>query len=356
MKLRITWRYFLFLTLFNLGSFILFFAFDILHEHLPKRLTHEGEPGGDTREFIFLLGLNVAALPAILGLAWIAVRRMVRPLAEVRDVAEAISDGRLGGRIPSAGLPDDELAGIVHSLNRAFARYDEVLERQRRFAGNAAHQLRTPLAAMRAELEISLARPRDAAESREALLNVLDRLLLLNRLCEQMLDLSRLGAGHHRIAFSLITPSEVAARTVEDFLPLAEHAGLRLSAPAACDVRMKGDALLLGQALANLLDNAIRLTPSGGTILLGVRRLDEEWLALEVEDSGPGIPPESRARVFETFYQGEEPSAGRAGLGLALVAEIARLHGGRAEAFASRLGGALIRLSFPVARQPIVSL
>ena len=179
---------------------------------------------------------------------------------------------------------------------------------------------------------------------------MLDRLLLLNRLCEQMLDLSRLGAGPQRIPFVPISPGEVATRTVEDFRPLAEHAGLHLSPPPGCDLLTRGDAMLLGQALANLLDNAIRLTPTGGSILLGVRRLDEEWLALEVEDSGPGIPPELRARVFETFYQGEEPSAGRAGLGLALVAEIARLHGGRAEAFASRLGGALIRLSLPVAR------
>ncbi len=275
--------------------------------------------------------LTLLLVPMLVAAAWLISRWMIRPLRVMAATAGRIRHGRWTERIETASMPDDETRSLAETVNAAFDGYAAVLGRLERFSGDAAHQLRTPIAAMRSLGEVALSRAREAAEYREALVTMLAELDRLTRIVEQLLQLSRLESGALRERFLPVALEATVAQVQHIYQPLAEARGVTLAAevsPRALYV--DGIEELLVELLGNLVDNALRHTPAGGSIRIqGTAAPDRNTVCLAVTDDGPGIPREFARRIFDRFTRIPGAESGKAGLGLALASEIAAVHGGR---------------------------
>lgn len=282
------------------------------------------------------------------GASWLA-SRAVRPVHEITDQAEDIGGRSLDRRI-HAYADHQEYRRLVEVLNTMLGRIQGAFEAQRRFTADASHELRSPLTAMRGELELALRRNREPEEYREVLGSTLEEVVRLSRITEDLLVLARSDSGALRPRRE---PCDVAATVGRISERLSTHAtkeGVAVEtrlAPAWAEV----DEGLLGQVVWNLVDNAVKFTPAGGTVV--VRTVQEgDQVAVEVLDTGPGF--QSPDQAFRRFYR-EDPARTHAsptsgtGLGLAIVQAVAEAHGGRAEAHNRPEGGARVRVSFPVA-------
>jgi two-component system OmpR family sensor kinase len=238
----------------------------------------------------------------------------------------------------------EEVQPLVRSLNELLARLDDAFDTQRRFAADAAHELRTPLTAL--TLQIQIARRAESLEERAVALDRLEQgVKRATRLVQQLLTMARLDPDAARPA-TAIDLASVAASVVEEKRPLAEQRGLSLSL-ASVPVTLYGQEEALRILVANLVDNALRYTPPGGTVEVRVAP-DGDHARVEVADSGPGIPEEERERVFDRFYRGRQAPGGGSGLGLAIVRQIVTLHGGSIALDQSPSGGLLVSARFPV--------
>lgn len=295
--------------------------------------------GGDLahellREFIYdiawIIPLFVAATLAV-GV-W-SIRRALRPLRAVADQAAAIRPDATNVRLPVTGVPA-EILPLVAAVNQAFDRLEHGFAVQRQFTAHAAHELRTPLAILTAGLE-DLAHDEDVAKLQ-------DDAARMNRLVDQLLRVARLDAvplpaGTH---IDLVVTS---ASVVEHLAPWAISHGRMLGFdPPANPVIVQADADAIADALRNLVENAVAFGPHGSEITVAV---DQEG-GVSVSDRGPGIPLADRARVFDRFWRGRQSRHTGAGLGLAIVAEIARAYGGSIEIHDQPGGGVRLRLAF----------
>ena len=275
------------------------------------------------------VGLTLLLVPILAGVAWVLSRRMIRPLQAVAHTAKRIRGGQWSERIETATMPDDETKRLAETVNAAFDGYAGALRRLERFNGDAAHQLRTPIAAMRNLGEVALSRSRSAEEYREALETMLGELDRLTRIVEQLLQLSRLEAGALKARFAPISLRSVVEQVRQIYQPLAEARGVELAVVAGpADLRVFGIEELLVEMLGNLADNALRHTPKGGGGRIEVAEGPDRGIQLAVTDSGPGIPEEFAQKIFDRFSQVPGSEAGTAGLGLSLAAQIAAVHGG----------------------------
>ena len=273
------------------------------------------------------VGLTLLLVPILAGVAWVLSRRMIRPLQAVADTAKRIHGGQWSERIETATMPNDETKSLAETVNAAFDGYAGALRRLERFSGDAAHQLRTPIAAMRNLGEVALSRSRTAEEYRETLETMLGELDRLTRIVEQLLQLSRLEAGALKARFAPIPLRSVVEQVRQIYQPLAEARGVELAVAADANVRVAGIEELLVELLGNLADNALRHTPKGGTVRIDVAGTGGA-VRFAVTDSGPGIPDEFAQKIFDRFSQVPGGEAGTAGLGLSLAAQIAAVHGG----------------------------
>ncbi len=292
------------------------------------------------REILFGMLLPEMLLIAVsLGVVWFGVRAGLEPLAKLREELAGRSQADL--RPVTADVPD-EIQPVVNEINELLNRLGHSLDTQRHFVSDAAHQLRTPIAALQAQVEATLAES-DQTMHRQ-LLGILAAAHRLSHLVEQMLMLARAQPSLAK-TLPLVALEEVAQAAAEDWLPVAIENGIDLGfelEPCA----VPGNGLLLREIFSNLIDNALRHTPHGGcvTVRCGTAN-DAVWLA--VEDSGAGIPEADREKVFERFYQSPGGGSRGSGLGLAIVREIARQHGGQATIDRSpELGGARVRVRF----------
>jgi two-component system sensor histidine kinase QseC len=269
-----------------------------------------------------LLPLGIA-LP-LLGLALaVAIGRALRPLRALADAVGRRDPERLQ---PVAALAvPREVAPLVERLNALFARIAASLERERAFTADAAHELRTPLAAIRAQAQVARQATRDD-ERRHALDQVIAGCDRAARLAEQLLTLARLDAEGWQGRFAACDLAEIARDELAALAPRAHERGVALELAAEGAAPVRGEAALLGILLRNLADNAVRHSPRHGTVQVRVAP-DSAGVRLAVSDEGPGIPPAERARVLDRFYRllgGDETGAG---LGLSIAARIAALHG-----------------------------
>jgi signal transduction histidine kinase len=250
---------------------------------------------------------------------------LLRRVDAVNRTARAIMDGDLSQRIPVVG-PRDELGGLAEGLNRMLARIEELMESLRHVSSDIAHDLRTPLGRMRQRLETCRMKTRSKAEYEAAIEAAIEDADGILKTFEAMLRIAQIEAGARRARFSPVNLSEVADNVAEAFGAVAEDEGKRLVATVEAGVAVTGDRELLTQMLANLTENALRHTPAGTRVDLCLERVNGE-IRLTVSDTGPGIPPEERERVFRRFYQLDESrSTPGSGLGLSLVAAVAKLH------------------------------
>jgi signal transduction histidine kinase len=285
---------------------------------------------GDLRESRELIlrsfGISLAATLALaLGGGLVIGVVLLRRVDAVNRTARAIMDGDLSQRIPVVG-PRDELGGLAEGLNRMLARIEELMESLRHVSSDIAHDLRTPLGRMRQRLETCRMKTRSKAEYEAAIEAAIEDADGILKTFEAMLRIAQIEAGARRARFSPVNLSEVADNVAEAFGAVAEDEGKRLVATVEAGVAVTGDRELLTQMLANLTENALRHTPAGTRVDLCLERVNGE-IRLTVSDTGPGIPPEERERVFRRFYQLDESrSTPGSGLGLSLVAAVAKLH------------------------------
>ncbi|WP_225772186.1 sensor histidine kinase [Pseudomonas sp. Marseille-Q5115] len=286
-----------------------------------------------------LLRLGMLGGGALL-LVWITVSGALRPLERLR---RAVEERRSDDLRP---LPHDEvqreLLPLVQSIDHFTERLRLQFERQSQFIADAAHELRTPLAALKARVELSL-RSNDPAELKTALADGRDGIDRLTHLANQLLSLARIENGAQAIAeggAQQIDLSQLARELGMAMAPLAYGQGIELALEAEQPVYVRGEPTLLSELLSNLLDNALAHSPKGGGVVLRV--LPEG--VLEVEDEGPGIPEDARERVFQRFYRGSQQGTG---LGLAIVGEICRAHRASISLHDGAHGGLKVRVAFP---------
>ncbi len=290
-------------------------------------------------------------LPVILALVWFALSRGLSPLAQLQERIRARRPDDLSP-IDSRQVPE-EISPLVGSLNDMLGRLSQTIDMQKRFIADAAHQMKTPLAGMRMQSELAL-RQLDADEIHRSLEQLAKSSESATRLVNQLLALARAeNQPHAGLAFEQVDLVSLARATVQEWVQasFAHRIDLGFEPPDE-PVIIAANALMLRELLSNLIDNAVRYTPAGGSVTVRVRRDGDDAL-LEVEDTGPGIAPAERPHVFERFYRILGSSVPGSGLGLAIVREIAQQHGAEIDIFNNprshslKLPGSLFRLTFP---------
>ena len=274
------------------------------------------------------LWLFVAIAAALVGLlGWAVVRRGLAPLQAMRARAAGVTANRLDTRLSLDAVPV-ELAELAETLNEMLARLEDSFQRLKDFSSDLAHELRTPISNLMTQTQVALTRARSTDEYREVLASNAEEYERLARMVGDMLFLAQ---ADHGLVVPRREPVDLAVQVRElfDFFDaLAEEKGLRLALTGGGLV--SGDKLMLRRALANLISNAIRHTPAGGSIRVGIEACSE-GTRLTVENSGEPIPQEQMSRIFDRFYRGDASRHGGgegAGLGLAITRSIIRAHGG----------------------------
>ena len=283
--------------------------------------------------------------PILMLIVWWVVSASLAPVARVRKQVAARQADDLSP-VSEAGLPD-EVRPLVNELNLLFGRVKTAFEAQQHFVADAAHELRTPLAALKLQV-LSLERAGAEGTREVAVARLTAGIERATRLVEQLLVLARQEAS--AASASQLVPlalDELVRRTLGDLAGAAQarKIDLGLHHLDAASVAGQPEALII--MLRNLVDNAIKYTPAGGTVDLELRN-GPAGACLSVEDSGPGIAPDERERVFSRFYRIPGSEAGGSGLGLAIIKAIAERHGARLSlAHSERLGGLRVRVDFP---------
>jgi two-component system, OmpR family, sensor kinase len=300
-----------------------------------------------------LVGLLAVGGPLALAVAtvvvWLLTGWAFRPVERMRTEAEAVSmtepDRRL--TVPSTR---DEVAGLAGSLNRMLDRLEEALDRERRFVDDASHELRTPVAALKAELELAMSRSRTKEELESAVRRAATDSEALARLTEDLLVLARADRGRLPVRSAAVDLDEVIDQVERALSHRASEAGVTVERRVDAAPPARVDPIRLRQALSNLLDNAVRHTPPGGRVRLTASRVDGA-VVLEVADTGPGFPAETLAHPFEPFARASTVRGreGGAGLGMAIVRAVVEAHGGSVTLDNPDDGGARVRLRFPEA-------
>jgi two-component system OmpR family sensor kinase len=264
-------------------------------------------------------------LPVLSALIWFAVGHALEPLQRLTALVKARRVNALDS-LPDAGLPD-EVQPLVTALNDLLGRLRNALERERAFMADAAHELRTPLTALHLQAGM-LARASGEGERAAAMSTLSAGVQRAIRLVEQLLALARQEprADGARVPVRL---DDLAREIVAELVPLADAGHIDLGVEAAQPATVAGDADALRTLLRNLIDNAVRYTPAGGRVDVTVEAAPAAASAarLTVSDTGPGIPPEERSRVFDRFYRRTGTKPAGSGLGLAIVKTIAESHG-----------------------------
>jgi len=279
-----------------------------------------------------LLGALALAMPLMLlvavGGGYVLSRRALAPVTVITSLAASVGGDDLHARL-GLTLPDDELGRLAKTFDGMLARIEDAFERQRRFTGDAAHELRTPLALMRSQIDLALVRPRTLEEYQEALRGLEGDVERLTGLVSTLLTLARADSGRLSLDLAKVNLAETVAVVLEQYGPLADEAGVTLhdeSSPAP----LLADNDLVVQVLVNLLDNALAHTPAGGSITVGCGAVGDR-VRLWVADTGVGMAPEHQARIFDRFYRvdaGRAREHGGAGLGLAICRAIIQTLGG----------------------------
>ena len=295
-----------------------------------------------------VLAMSLAMLTGIGLTGALVARRALRPIDEMVMQARRIGEANLAERLPHPGTRD-EIGRLVSTLNDMLNRLERSFEGQRRFTADASHELRSPLSRLRAELEVTLRRSRTPVEYEETLRSCLEEVDRVQGLIEELLELARIDARPHGEGTEPIAVSEIVDAAVAAVRPHADHRGVALAVqrPPALFVNAAPGAAKV--ALANILDNAVKFSPSGGHVEVIVTAARQEAV-IAVSDTGPGVSPDDVARLFERFYRGKASRATEApgvGLGLAISRALVERQGGRISLEAPTEKGATFSVHLP---------
>jgi len=327
------------------------------------------------RQLAFILALGLPLAVAIAGLGGYALaRRALLPIERMTDRAQTITAERLHDRLPVHN-PDDEMGRLATVFNETLARLEASFEQMRRFTADVSHQLRTPLTAIRSVGEVGLREHRDEGAYRGIIGSMLEEADRLASLVDRLLMLSRAETGEARVAVEPFDLYELAVEVAGYLEVLAEEkhqtivcerGGTSFDAAqgrpfdvaqgkprdaALGGPHVSADRFAIRQALINLVDNAIKFSPSGGTIRLRVGHAPDQAM-VEVIDSGRGIDPGMRQRIFDRFYRAADAETPGAGLGLSIARGAIEAHGGRLTLTASGSDGSTFQIALPRAAKP----
>jgi signal transduction histidine kinase len=281
---------------------------------------------------IFSVGFAALLLAPVGG--YFLASRATRPVAQIIETANRLQPQALAERLPIRGT-HDELDRLSDTINRLLDRIANYLAQTREFTANAAHELRSPLAAMQSSLEISLNAERSSADYQERMGDLLDQCIDLGKLVNQLLYLAEADAGLMRIQPKPVPLHTVVERAVQMFRGAAEVAGIELGTARLDHAVVPGDQSRLSQVLNNLIDNGLKFTPEGGRVTISlVVNVDSRRAVLSVSDTGSGIAAVDLPHVFERFYRADKSRSRTdgprgTGLGLSICEAIVRSHGGR---------------------------
>jgi signal transduction histidine kinase len=298
----------------------------------------------DTLLLVILLAAPLLLAIAILGGLALA-RRALKPVAEITQVASGISVTDLHRRVP-AGPARDELGELAGTFNSMIGRLEAAVQRERSFTADASHELRAPLAVIRAEATLALERPRGPEEYQRALATIDDEAADLEDLLAALLMLARVeSTPFEREPIAL---AAIAAEAVVQARQAVDRADVRIECEIGPDLFVAGSEPLLIRAVRNLVENALKVSPEGGSVCVRGRR-EGDAAVLTVTDQGPGIAPEHQERIFEPFYQvapARTPGPSH-GLGLAICRRIVEAHGGSVSVESVPGTGATFRIALP---------
>lgn len=326
-----------------------------LPNNLKLVVGHDLEDRKHMRAVIRRAGGMSLLLVLVLGglAAWIVSRRVLRPVDNITEATGRIMAGDLSGRLPVRGV-NDEFDRLAEHVNLMLNRIGELMTGLREVSDNIAHDLRTPLTRLRAASEEALRTARTPEELRAALEQTIEESDGLIKVFNALLMIARAEAGSTPSALTSLSLAGIVADVAELYEPAAEDAGIALTVGPPADAQVRGSRELLSQAIANLVDNAIKygkpdLPGERGSIHIETRVVDNS-VELSVADGGQGIPATERERVLERFVRLEKSRAQQgSGLGLSLVAAIARLHGGKLR-LEDNMPGLKVILALPLER------
>lgn len=305
-------------------------------------------------EMVSVLGIG---LPIIVILVFMTGRlvaaRALKPVDEMAKRAAEITAERLNERITIHNT-DDELGQLGTAFNATLTRLENSFEQLRRFTADASHELRTPLTAIRSVGEVALGKGGGEQYYRDTIGSMLEETNRLTKLVDSLLTMSRADAGRVALRFSPVHLLELAKESANLLEVLAEEKGQSIRVEGAESIQVTADRTILRQALVNLLDNAVKFSPEGGTIQIHVGQ-DGTDAIVEVQDSGPGIPAEHRTRIFERFYRVDKARTrqeGGAGLGLSIVEWAVAAHRGTVEVDCEHSPGSIFRIRLPRTQEP----
>jgi heavy metal sensor kinase len=301
---------------------------------------------------VILLILMLGAMVIVAtGGGYLLVRKALTPVDKISSSAEHITLHNLKDRLPIAKT-GDELERLSISLNHMIARLDDALQHNQRFVADASHELRTPLTIMRGELEAMVEGNYVASDVQPTAASILEEVERLARIVEGLFAISRLDSGEAHKELVQFDLAKLAISTAEQMCLLAEDKEITISSNAPNEVVVEGDRARIKQVIVNLLDNAIKYTPTGGKIRLSVNARDGNAV-LEVEDTGIGIPAAARPHIFERFFRVDKARSrelGGAGLGLSIVKSICAAHGGQVDFQSTEGVGSRFKVELPLAR------
>jgi two-component system, OmpR family, sensor kinase len=305
---------------------------------------------GDIRR-TFYWAVPLALLLASIG-GYFLARKSLSPVVAMASQARNMGAASLRERLVVAN-PRDELGQLAQAFNELLAGLEASFEQQRRFVADASHELRTPVAILRGETEVTLSREdRSQQEYRETLAILRDESQRLAHIIEDLFTLTRADAGQYPLTMRECYLDELVAQALVRARSLALKKGITLTSAIEADLAMCGDEGLLERLLLNLLDNAIKYSPAESTVQVACRRDDGKYV-VSVSDNGPGIPVELQSRIFERFFRADkarsrgEGDTGGAGLGLAIARWIAEAHHGKLELTRSDSSGSTFSVVLP---------
>jgi heavy metal sensor kinase len=303
-----------------------------------------------------LTGLTTYAGVVLLFLAplggyWLS-GRATHPLARIITTAARLRPSHMEERLPIRGT-GDELDKLSQTINRFLDLIADYLERNREFVANAAHELRSPLAAIQSSVDVTLNTNRSVEEYEDLLGEIAGECGQLSVLINQLLLLAETDTARFVLESHPVALAALVERSVEMFCGAAEERGIQLTAECAPDTKVNGDADRLRQVVNNLIDNSLKFTPRGGQVRVEVQlQPAERQVVLRVADTGMGIDPVDLPHVFERFYRGDksrqrEQSAHGNGLGLSICKSIVEAHGGEIRAYSTPGKGAIFSIRLP---------
>jgi heavy metal sensor kinase len=293
------------------------------------------------------IGLPVAVLLVAFS-GYLLAARVLKPVDAMAHRASQITAEQLNERLHIEN-PDDELGQLGTAFNNALARLEHSFEQLRRFTADASHELRTPLTAIQSVGEVSLGMPGDANYYRDVIGSMLEEANRLARLVDSLLTMARADAGRVQINRATVNLYDLSQQSCALLEVLAEEKQQSLQTTGDGSVSVMADPTILGQALVNLIHNAVKFSPEEGSVTLRIVDAGKDAI-VEIHDSGPGIAPEHRAQIFERFYRVDKArarEAGGAGLGLSIAQWAVNIHSGTIELECPPRGGSIFRIRLP---------